>query len=683
MEKAIITKSGKGWLLKFETGKTMPINWSNIPKEWDNSDIEVVRIAGQPESLKNGTVILKKPSTPPIARNDNQGYNDRGFHQNNQNQPRNNPPRDNNDMANIDSAKSPYNFVPLNDEVVYPNEQRVFFDKYNSERNTGHINLEIANKTPLFIRGKNEFFLLINGKPIIPGSTLRGLIRNMVGVLSYSKIEFINDSRFFYRSFADAALRLRAEYNRKITISTNVGILFQNNKRDYSLVPTRLIGTIPDVNIVNDCIFNPTTRRWKLYSGSMPSGRTRKENNYEIEGRLTTDPGAIEIKWDDNLIKEYENDINRKGFDVLKELKSKPICKTNGIPVFYQVDSSGKLISFGNTKNYRLPYQLTVKNHLYPCHSQHEVFTNERGDTTEKIDFVNLIFGKTSENNKDEQAIATRVYFEDAICDNPRFDSTMVLKILASPKPTSFQLYLEQQPDGVNTSPSALKHWNDTDAAIRGFKNYWHKNDITGVVYRERVGTQKPSSSNPDPIRPISSNNTFIGRIRFENLTNIELGALLYALELPDGCCHKIGMGKPLGLGTIQIKPTIVLENRRKRYDQIIDSKGNWEFALDSKSQDYKKIFSEFIFSQIRDKKQSLWETERLSQLKAMLEYDETLNASPNWFKETRYMEIKRRLDKDGNPHLDGRGNPKPKNEFADRVVLDTPKEINKKRRET
>ncbi len=644
--KATISKSGKGWSLKFENGTTMSINWTNIPIDWDNSEIEVERIAGQPAVLKKGVTTLKKPSAPNVVQTDNRRDNDRGYQQKNQNQQRNNPPRANN-IVTAKSAKSPYNFVPLNDKVVYPDEQVVSFDKYHSERNTGYINLEIETKTPIFIRGNNENFLLINGKPIIPGSSLRGLIRNMVGILSYSKAEFINDSRFFFRSFADSAIRLRTEYNQEITEHTNAGILYQKKDRNYVLVPSTIIGSIFDISLVNDCIFDSATNIWKLYSGSMPGGATAKRNNYEIKGRKIDGPGATVIKWDDDLIREYNDDITRKGFNVLKELK-KSKYKTDGIPVFYQADSNGKISSFGNTKNYRLPYHETVKDHLHDCHHQKEFFDEQ----IEKLDFVNLIFGKTNDNKKDERTIATRVYFEDAICNSPQYDDICILKILASPKPTSFQLYLEQ-PNGVNTAKNQLKHWNDTDAPIRGFKQYWHKNDALGYI--EIRGTTKPSSSHPDPVKPMGINNTFVGNIRFENLTDKELGALLYALDLPENCCHKIGVGKPLGLGSIRITPKLILDDRSKRYLEPFDANGNWNLPQKHNLPDFKKSFSEYIFLKVGGKQNDLWNIERLKQLKAMLEYDENLMKSPEWLEKTRYMVIR------------------PNNEFKNRDVLDNP----------
>ena len=559
----------------------------------------------------------------------NFGYSD--YSQENSSNPNNSV-----NQGTLNYARSPYNFVPLNDQVFYSKSQTVNFNKYDSSRLTGYIDLLIENKTPLFIRGKNENFLLINGNPIIPGSSLRGLIRFMVGIVTFSKMEFFNDSRFFFRSFADAALRLRSEYINEISKNTNVGILFQKENRDYVLVPSILIGTILDTTVEKNCIYDSATNTWKLYSGRMPFGKTAKKNNYEIEGRKIDDPKAIPIQWNNELMKEYREDLNRKGLNVLLELKDKAKYKSNGIPVFYQTDDSEEISSFGNTKNYRMPYHQTVSDHLSPKHNIIKKISSINEELIESLDFVNMIFGKIDDKKESDRTLATRVYFEDAICYNASYDETCLPKILGTPRPTSFQLYLEQ-PNGVNTAKNNLQHWNDSTANIRGFKHYWHKIDSNS--YKEEIGVKK-SLSHPEFIKPLKPGNSFTGKIRFENLTNAELGSLLFALELPDNCCHKIGMCKPYGLGSIRITTTLTIENRTNRYSSLIDSTGKWHLPKIPITSDFKESFSQIIVKGLKEEVNNLWETARLKHLKSMLEFDENLLKSNKWLQETNYMTL-------------------------------------------
>ena len=61
----------------------------------------------------------------------------------------------------------------------------------------------------------------------------------------------------------------------------------------------------------------------------------------------------------------------------------------------------------------------------------------------------------------------------------------------------------------------------------------------------------------------------FTFTISFENLTEKEYGLLLLTLELEPELGHKIGMGKPLGLGSCIIKVKEIKEFTKKRYQSL------------------------------------------------------------------------------------------------------------------
>ncbi|MEA1883590.1 MAG: TIGR03986 family CRISPR-associated RAMP protein, partial [Thermotogota bacterium] len=198
---------------------------------------------------------------------------------------------------------------------------------------------------------------------------------------------------------------------------------------------------------------------------------------------------------------------------------------------------------------------------------------NHIPNKTKKIlDMTEALFGDT-------EHISGRVSFEDANFTgdkNQAFEATTSPKILSSPKPTTFQHYLEQ-PQGTYTPKDQLNNWND-NAPIRGHKMYWHRNNPNwseGKPIRDRNDTQHTI------ITPVKTGSTFKGTIRFENLTEVELGALLFVLELKENLCHKIGMAKPLGLGSIKIKPTLKLIDRHSeqgRYATLF-SNSDWHTA--------------------------------------------------------------------------------------------------------
>ena len=77
---------------------------------------------------------------------------------------------------------------------------------------------------------------------------------------------------------------------------------------------------------------------------------------------------------------------------------------------------------------------------------------------------------------------------------------------------------------------------------------------------------QKTKSSQHTVIRPVKAGTVFTGRVLFENLSLLELGALLSATWLPDKLRHKLGMGKPYGMGSVKVDASLVIESRERRY---------------------------------------------------------------------------------------------------------------------
>src|SRR5262249_50133644 len=70
-------------------------------------------------------------------------------------------------------------------------------------------------------------------------------------------------------------------------------------------------------------------------------------------------------------------------------------------------------------------------------------------------------------------------------------------------------------------------------------------------------------------VTPLRTGLDFYFHIDFDNLLDRELGLLLYALRPTEAYRHKIGLGKPLGLGTARIDPLgLFLVDRKQRYEK-------------------------------------------------------------------------------------------------------------------
>ncbi len=178
-------------------------------------------------------------------------------------------------------------------------------------------------------------------------------------------------------------------------------------------------------------------------------------------------------------------------------------------------------------------YEKTIGDHI-----------NQELKNPEIIDLAEVIFGN-------EKTHAGRVYFEDCYLEGTTQDAllnTDYPKILSNPKPTCFQHYLEQTEENLKDHPKNLAHYN-SENSIRGYKLYWHRSG-EGWIEEDKKNIEKHKSQYTR-ITPVKPGSVFKGRIRFENLSDVELGALLFALHLPEGLAHKLGIAKPLGLGSV------------------------------------------------------------------------------------------------------------------------------------
>jgi CRISPR-associated protein (TIGR03986 family) len=122
------------------------------------------------------------------------------------------------------------------------------------------------------------------------------------------------------------------------------------------------------------------------------------------------------------------------------------------------------------------------------------------------------------------------------------------LPILSAPKPTTVRFYLA--PTGGDLRSTARESgigYDSADVAIRGRKFYRRRNE---------VDMDAPAAGNQNrTIRDyLDEDATTTFQVHFENLARVELGALLWALELDAGdWVHRLGYGKPLGMGDVRI----------------------------------------------------------------------------------------------------------------------------------
>jgi CRISPR-associated protein (TIGR03986 family) len=674
-------------------------------------------------------------------------------------------PKHKNPNPNGQVAVAPYNFVPLPEQIITvsaPPDQ----DTYHPDEThyTGHIECTLKTETPLYTRSmvnpeffrehdKNkfhepdpaqqdqraQFFHLGDAeKPVIPGSSLRGMVRALVEIISYSKVQPVtNTAKMFFRAVADPKDDPLAQPYQdalgKYGGNVKAGYLVKKDERwwvrpalgpqDIGLKKKETYlkvkgGVLKQSNLPGFMDFNHPDYIPQYHNVTF-TAETRKDKKGK-EYTAVTDIGPVEAGYSyqgvlvcsGNMLEtKAEGETHRKNYSLVLsankraslipineqavidyrdtltdfEKQSPPFnedwgCLIEGRPVFY-VEERGEIFLFGHTPNFRVPMYLSGEKEKRAAHPQD--FVPEALRREQDLDLAEAIFGYTKRTGEGkERAYAGRVFFGDAELVPGQTDiwlseQPITPKIMAGPKPTTFQHYLVQD-TGRGHSPNdkkSLAHYGTSpdETVIRGHKLYWHKGNITLADIKEdpqklrQIEEDEKEKKKQDKqhtrIKPVKAGVRFTFRVRFENLSDTELGALLWALTLPGATGkeyrHKLGMGKAYGLGSVELKPTLYLSDRRGRYETLFAGDA-WHTAIreaDDELEKCRKAFEDGIVREL-GVKGPLASVERIQMLLALLQWP-----GPDR-EQTRYMEIERQ-----SPHSK-RGKI---NEYRDRPVLPDP----------
>lgn len=136
---------------------------------------------------------------------------------------------------------------------------------------------------------------------------------------------------------------------------------------------------------------------------------------------------------------------------------------------------------------------------------------------------------------KGEMAYAGKVMISDAraTAGEYKLGGYLTLDVLSAPKP-------EGRP----------KAYVKDGGTIRGRKFYRHSTEPV----RLREGGRRDRQNKT--VQPVESGAVFHFVVEYNDLAEDELRLLLYTLTLEPGLWHKVGMGKPIGLGSVQIEVT-------------------------------------------------------------------------------------------------------------------------------
>ncbi len=153
---------------------------------------------------------------------------------------------------------------------------------------------------------------------------------------------------------------------------------------------------------------------------------------------------------------------------------------------------------------------------------------------------------------RNAQVFLGKVNIGDALAfdRNPTYHPSIYTAILEAPKPRHTAFY------------------RNAAGLIAGRKFYFHHKQL--LTEKELLPTRDNDGYRNQYIRPLAIGTDFSARIDFINLLADEFAALLFAILPRSDIRHKIGYGKPLGLGSVQLNVTnLQLVDYTNRYKQF------------------------------------------------------------------------------------------------------------------
>lgn len=533
------------------------------------------------------------------------------------------------------TIKAPFNFVPVSDIVFTPDwADKISHDIPFSDGENGEIEITLSAITPLFIRNghsrldadkQNETYTSFskdpNGNSFIPATSIKGMIRNVLEIISFGKMDKISNDRYSIRDlqlkrylnfFQNSDIHcgwMTKKDNNTIEI-TNNGIPRRISHKDLDKYwDTNFADRFKDSTLLKadenrTALYKINLAREKELNGSFielplnPNNPVDKriKVKFEEDGSFK---GTIVLTGQPSARKDI-GDIDSRGRTILKgegkcfefvfskstegepflldiddetglyndfcfvykdsvdwDYWRKKMDEGNPVPIFFSLKND-KLQHFGLSYLYKLPFKNRIKEFL--------PFEHKKLDD----DLCECIFGKTGS----KKSIKGRVQFMNMTLESGDVSDEIRKPYMGSPKPTYYPIYLVQ--NGINGFPNGEFCTMLSDSPkLKGWKRYPVHDDIAPFIIPEGM-----KEENLNPFYPVNSGSKFIGRIKFHNLRKVEIGALMQSLLLNGYGFHSLGFAKAYGFGKVKI--------------DIIKTTG-----LAAPIDEYVKSFNEFMESKI------------------------------------------------------------------------------------
>lgn len=452
-------------------------------------------------------------------------------------------------------ATAPYNFIPwFKDKTL-----RAVPDTKRGVLYSGSIECTLEALTPLLIGANQDrkedgnepshkSFFKVNGSFVIPGSSLKGMLRSFIEIISNSHMAPVSCEKLFWRNVAG---------KKNATYKT----FFESRKKDEKGRDVILGGYLVKKGVEIDLYpvdVHKTRNSPKAYSvGSMfrKDRRThqtiRFANCYEF---APFDPDGERIRlpheiWDmfksPSQMTDKQKDIWRHEQSKFDRGEPARIFFTEDIQHRPTPEEPRRIMGIGTCRFFRVPYKQTVA---------------DAAGMRPKDDFAATLFGHVDSG---DTALRGRVRIEAAVFEGmPTQLEQEITAVLGQPHPTCLSHYLEQPRAKVGKNLfENLDNYSSETVRLRGRKYYWHRKPADWNKELQPPQNSRTGNVNMrvvSVLHPLKAGAKACFILHVDRVDEVELGAILEALCMPKGHAHKLGMGKALGFGSVRLEVAAV-----------------------------------------------------------------------------------------------------------------------------
>lgn len=515
--------------------------------------------------------------------------------------------------------KLPYSFVPCSDMLYIPEwAHEVSHDIPFKDSFSGSIDITLTNMGYLCVGAQSQqsddkqysavgWATDDDDRLVIPGSSIKGMLRNDLSIISFGKFQQFNRRHHSFRDISSTKTDYAVKYS---ALVPKAGWLKRDSNDSYSIrfckcakafnkdisreIGAKICNSYPDggknlSRTKEGCKKNPTAvDKYKIAAdspGKITLNKSVSATLLPLE-RKTNNSGIYEQTYF-SCSPKYDSNNCKEGYLVFTNYRLENEKTGNCIYVdysyyFYDVEAEKKKIDSQIVKNFKDAQSCVDVRDLidYLFENQNNdlgipvwVFSDKKGKVMQLgicrmprlmymksisdcvpqnhyneldciFDLPELMFGTIRNGKGSNFSLKSRIGISDFVSQQKSSNLKFQNKKIVLQSPkTSYT-------DGylVNAKNNDSTTYEKQESVISGWKRYKVQDHFAEVV------NSTVTDANMSTVNFLTQSDTsFKGTILFHNLKKEELGALLYTIEFwnKENCYHMLGHGKPYGAGAV------------------------------------------------------------------------------------------------------------------------------------